>query len=165
MIRCTINLCQLLIGEETGFGDQTRADSEVPFGSCKIILIIVPMADADPFIIPDPCNELIAPAGASLSARQHSPAEIRKQMKLIVKTTSTEQEGVFHGLHIFKYSVGCSGDPVIQLVGLRILASSRKQENLIPRGNRKDRLAMEENLQPPVLSVTGFNLLFSEAPG
>ena len=123
------------------------------------------MADADPFIIPDPCNELIAPAGTSLSARQHSPAEIRKQMKLIVKTTSTEQGGVFHSLHIFKYSVGCNGDPVIQLVGLWILAPGRKHKYFVPRRNRKDRLSMEKNLQPPVLFAKGFNLLLSETPG
>ena len=161
-------LCQpsiILRAERSPFGDQTRADSEVPFGSCKIILIIVPMADADPSIIPDPCNELIAPAGASLSARQHSPAEIRKQMKLIVKTTSTEQGGVFHSLHIFKYSVGCNGDPVIQLVGLWILAPGRKHKYFVPRRNRKDRLSMEKNLQPPVLFAKGFNLLLSETPG
>ena len=86
-------------------------------------------------------------------------------MKLIVKTTSTEQGGVFHSLHIFKYSVGCNGDPVIQLVGLWILAPGRKHKYFVPRRNRKDRLSMEKNLQPPVLFAKGFNLLLSETPG
>jgi hypothetical protein len=54
---------------------------------------------------------------------------------------------------------------VIQLVGLWILAASWKQEYFVSRRNRKDRLPMEKNLQPPVLFVIGFNLLFSEAPG
>ena len=110
-------------------------------------------------------GQSIYPPISVLPARQHSPAEIRKQMKLIVKTTSTEQGGVFHSLHIFKYSVGCNGDPVIQLVGLWILAPGRKHKYFVPRRNRKDRLSMEKNLQPPVLFAKGFNLLLSETPG
>ena len=68
-------------------------------------------------------------------------------------------------LGIFKYSVGCNGDPVIQLVGLWILAPGRKHKYFVPRRNRKDRLSMEKNLQPPVLFAKGFNLLLSETPG
>ena len=123
------------------------------------------MADTDLLIVPDPRNKLIALSGGSLSTSQDCTAKVCQQVELVFQTTSTEERGVFHGLHIFKCAIGCNSDPVIQLVGLWILAPGRKHKYFVPRRNRKDRLSMEKNLQPPVLFAKGFNLLLSETPG
>ena len=123
------------------------------------------MDSSNSCLVPDPRNKLIALSGGSLSTSQDCTAKVCQQMELVFQTTSTEERGVFHGLHIFECAIGCNSNPVIQLVGLWILAASWKQEYFVPRRNRKDRLPMEKNLQSPVLFVIGFNLFFSEAPG